>query len=129
MLAMKIFNTKRTQAELFQKKLAAFKAHYKSEFDISPDDEIFYMIIRMNEMQLAITKEIKGIDQVRFNNRWDYFMYALGSSLKYFWIILAALILSFGIVYYTDHKISYHEMNHSGAIQTKDSVKSKKVAK
>lgn len=106
---MKLFEKKRTQAELYHKKLEAFKAHYKSEFDVALDDDILYIIIRMNEMQLDFKRQIKTIPEVRFKSAWEYFLYALGSSLKFFWILMAALALSAAIVYYTDHKMAMKE--------------------
>lgn len=119
---MKLFEKKRTQAELYHKKLEAFKAHYKSEFDVALDDDILYIIIRMNEMQLDFKRQIKTIPEVRFKSAWEYFLYALGSSLKFFWILMAALALSAAIVYYTDHKIVHHEMHSIGVAKQEDTL-------
>lgn len=121
-LTMKLFEKKRTQAELYHKKLEAFKAHYKAEFDIALDDDILYIIIRMNEMQLDFQRQIKAIPEVRFKSAWEYFLYALGSSLKFFWILVAALVLSAAIVYYADHKVNYPENTQSQIKKDKDTV-------
>lgn len=114
---MKIFNKRNSQSEIFHTKLSMFREHYKSQFDIEPDDEIFYIIIRMNELQLALQKLIKEIQEVRFRSVWEYFMYALGSSLKWFWAMLSILALSSAIVYYADHKMAFQEHQNVKAQQ------------
>lgn len=125
---MKIFNRRNSQSEIFHTKLSMFREHYRSQFDIEPDDEIFYIIIRMNELQLSLQKLIKEIPEVRFRSVWEYFMYALGSSLKWFWMMLSILALSSAIVYYADLKMANYEFQNSQMGRKVDSVRNKTIS-
>lgn len=125
---MKILNAAgkgNEQMELFRRKLELFRTHYKNIYGISPDDEVLYLFMRMNEMQTDLKKDIKAVSEIRFNNSWDYFMYALGSSLKFLWILLTALVLSSAIVYYTDHRAAFHEKYNTEIIKASDSLSTK----
>ncbi len=55
-------------------------------------------------------------------------MYALGSSLKWLWILLTVFVFSSAVVYYTDHKIAYHQTQKTEMIKLIDSVDAKKIA-
>ncbi|HAO06903.1 MAG TPA: hypothetical protein DCQ50_07920 [Chryseobacterium sp.] len=122
----------KNEKELYQRKLELFRAHYKNVYGVKHDDELLYIFMRMNEMQADINKNVKAISEIRFNKSWDYFMYALGSSLKSFWVLLAVLALSSAIVYYTDHKIAFHEKHYaeeySESVKAADTLNIKKAS-
>lgn len=77
----------------YQKKLEAFRSHYKSEYDINFDDEILYFFIRVNEMQKDIKKDIRNLPKVTFRTGWDYFLYGLGKWLVPSFLLLFSILV------------------------------------
>ena len=72
--------------------LAEFRHHYYKRYRVWLDDELLYLLIRMNELNVSINKDNQSLKQsidklygqlkkqVAFKNRWDYFLYGLGKS-------------------------------------------------
>ena len=81
------------QSDIFKKKVELFRTHYKNMYGVELDDLAIYFFIRVNEMQGQLEKKIDKIPEVRFRNGWDYFMYGLGSSFKWFWVLMACAFL------------------------------------
>ncbi|MGJ7030898.1 hypothetical protein [Niabella hirudinis] len=75
----------------YEKILGQFKMHYKEKFGVQIDDDILYLLIRINEMHKDLKKDIKNVPEIRFRSGWDYFLYGLGSKLHW---ILSVFIFS-----------------------------------
>ncbi|HAO05687.1 MAG TPA: hypothetical protein DCQ50_01625 [Chryseobacterium sp.] len=86
------------ESNAFKNKLEQFRLHYKNTYGIEMDDETLYFFIRVNEMQIAITKRIDDIARMRPHNRSEYFFYGLGIATKWLIIISAASFLIFLIL-------------------------------
>lgn len=101
-----------------------FRTYYKTKYGINLDDDIIYMIIRINEGQIDLKKDIRNISKVSFRSGWDYFLYGLAGSLKWLWVLLSILALSSIIVYYTERKLAVRENQkiESSILQEKPDV-------
>lgn len=64
---------------------------YKQKYNVVMDDELLYIIIRLNEMQVAVNKKIDAVPKVSFGSGKDYFFYALGKTLS-------LLVLGVGLI-------------------------------
>lgn len=62
----------------YEKLLESFRNHYFLKYGIRLDDELLYLFIRINELQVDLKKEIRSIPKVAFRTGWDYFFYGLG---------------------------------------------------
>lgn len=79
----------------YKKLLEQFRAHYKEKFGVQMDDDILYLLIRINELHKDLKRDIKNIPKVRFRNGWDYFLYGLGNWLIRLCIALFVALLVF----------------------------------
>ena len=72
--------------------LAEFRHHYYKRYRVQLDDDVLYLLIRMNELNVSVNKDNQSLrqsidklydqlkKQVVFKNRWDYFLYGLGKN-------------------------------------------------
>ncbi|MGI8634636.1 MAG: hypothetical protein ACR2KZ_04460 [Segetibacter sp.] len=67
---------------------------YKQKYDVVMDDELLYIIIRLNEMQGAFNKKIESIPKLTFRSGKDYFFYGLGKSLSVLFVGAGLILLS-----------------------------------
>ncbi len=81
----------------YQKLLEQFRSHYKEKFGVQMDDDILYLIIRINELHKDLKKDIKSVPELRFKSGWDYFLYGLG---KFYWICLALFVTILIVSFY-----------------------------
>lgn len=80
------------ESNAFKNKLEQFRLHYKNTYGIEMDDETLYFFIRVNEMQIAISKQIKELPELKFERGLDYFWHGVGVSFKYLIAILIILV-------------------------------------
>jgi len=71
------------KSNAFKNKLEQFRLHYKNTYGIEMDDETLYFFIRVNEMQITLSKQIKEMPEIKFEKGSDYFWYGLGISISY----------------------------------------------
>lgn len=65
----------------YKRILEEFRTFYKTRYDVHLDDEILYFIVRVNEMQVSLKKEITNIPKLTFKSGKDYFMFGLGKTI------------------------------------------------
>ena len=97
----------------YQNLLEDFRNHYKKQYDILLDDEILYFFIRVNEMQVALSKQINGIPKVTFPKGKDYFLYGVGKSL-YTGICVALCGVLLALSYAHQTSSGAHEIMKNG---------------
>lgn len=78
--------------EQYKKVLEDFRHHYFTKYNVRLDDELLYMIIRINELHFDLKKEIRSIEKIRFRTGWDYFLYGLGKFLFPCLVLLVVMI-------------------------------------
>lgn len=59
----------------YQKLLERFRVHYKEKFGVQIDDDILYLLIRINELHKDLKKDIKKVPEIHFKNGWEYFFH------------------------------------------------------
>lgn len=86
--------------------LDELRMRYKRKYNKFLDDEILYIIIRLNELQLdhkrdilQVRKDIAKKPIISFNRSKDYFFYGLGQAVIYGLVLLVGL-LTFIFVFY-----------------------------
>lgn len=52
------------------------------------DDETLYFFIRVNEMQIALSRQINEIPKLKFQKSMDYFWYGLDISINILGLLL-----------------------------------------
>lgn len=67
---------------------------YKQKYNVAMDDELLYIIIRINEMQGALNKKIESVPKLTFRSGKDYFFYGLGKSLSVLFVGVGLISLS-----------------------------------
>jgi hypothetical protein len=67
---------------------------YKQKYNVVMDDELLYIIIRLNEMQGALNKKIESVPKLTFNSGKDYFFYGLGRFLSVLFVGVGLILLS-----------------------------------
>ena len=89
------------KSNAFKNKLEQFRLHYKNTYGIEMDDETLYFYIRVNEMQIALSKQINEIPRVKFERGRDYFWYGLGVVTKVMLLtILITVVILFLLLWY-----------------------------
>ena len=83
----------------YRKLVEQFRNHYKDKFGVQMDDDILYLIIRINEMHKDLKRDINNIPSVIFRTGWDYFLYGVGKSLK--WVIIPFSILAIAVTLFS----------------------------
>lgn len=83
----------------YQKLLEEFRGHYKRKFGVQMDDDILYLLIRINELHKDLKKDIARIPDVRFTSGRDYFLYGLGRGT--FWLLLISILSITAFVIFT----------------------------
>lgn len=85
--------------------LAEFRHHYYKRYHVQLDDDLLYLLIRMNELNVSVNKDNHSLKQsidklsgqikkqVAFKSRWDYFVYGLGKSLVPGMLVSAVLLV------------------------------------
>lgn len=98
--------------------IADFRHFYYRKYNVVLDDEILYMLIRMNELQVAVDTKQQSLEksiqelkkevktQIAFKTKWDYFIYGLG---KYFSlsIILSSVIIACAVFFHSVNQNDY----------------------
>ena len=98
-----------------------FRHFYYKKYNVMLDDEILYMLIRMNELQVAVENKQKHLEQsiselrkevktqIAFKTKWDYFVYGLG---KYFMlsIMLSSVIIACTVFFYTKYNNEVYQI-------------------
>lgn len=74
----------------YKKLLEKFRDHYKEKFEVQMDDDILYLLIRINELHKDLKKDIENVPKVRFRSGWDYFLYGLGRN--WHWTVVATAV-------------------------------------
>lgn len=102
--------------------LAEFRHHYYKRYRVQLDDDLLYLLIRMNELNVSINKDNQSLKQsidklyeqlkkqVVFKNRWDYFLYGLGKSFVPA-ILISSVLLVVGL-----HFIDIQSMNNTKSV-------------
>src|SRR3954463_3940834 len=75
----------------YSKVLEDVRHIYKQKYNVVMDDELLYIIIRINEMHVAVNKKIENIPRVTFRSGKDYFLYSIGKFVPF-------LILGIGLI-------------------------------
>ncbi len=85
--------------------LEEVRLRYKRKYNKNLDDEILYLIIRINELQLDLKKEILEIKTeikkkqcMAFTKGKDYFYYGAGAAINY--ALLMGCLLTIGLLLY-----------------------------
>ena len=113
--------------------IADFRHHYYKKYNVQLDDDILYILIRINELNVVMKSDfektenkIKELEktiqqQIVFKTKWDYFVYGLG---KYFSlaIILASAIFVLGVYIHTANNVYDNSANNTEVLKSKDSV-------
>jgi hypothetical protein len=63
--------------------LKELQFRYEKKYNVKLDDEILYIIIRINELQVDLKKDIKNNPPIIFPKSVDYFFYGLGKTVNY----------------------------------------------
>ena len=90
--------------------LEELRLRYKRKYNKALDDEILYIIIRLNELQLdhkrdilQVRKDIAKKPVISFNRSQDYFFYSLGQAVTYGTALFVGLLV-FVFVFYVVKK-------------------------
>lgn len=83
--------------ESYRELLDELRHRYFKKYDAKLDDELLYIIIRINELQVDLKKDIQKTSKVAFNHPKDYFYYGLGSGIKWLIILFAVGVLGFTV--------------------------------
>src|SRR4051794_36307685 len=85
--------------------LEEVRLRYKRKYNKNIDDEILYIIIRINELQLdmkkdlvELKKEVKKRQSVVFTRGKDYFYYGAGAAINY--ALLSGCLLTITLLLY-----------------------------
>jgi hypothetical protein len=80
--------------------LEELRLRYKRKYNKNLDDEILYIIIRLNEMQLdhkkdflQLRKDLTGKPKISFTRGKDYFFYGMGQTATYGLVWLISLVV------------------------------------
>lgn len=77
--------------------LEELRHRYKLRYGSILDDEILFLIIRINELQVDLKKEVKAINRLHFPTGFSYLLYGLGRSISYFLAGIGLLTLAITI--------------------------------
>lgn len=78
--------------------LEELRHRYKIRYGSTLDDEILFVIIRINELQVDLKKEVQTNNRVSFPTGLSYFLYGLGKSTSYFLAGIGLLMIA-GVIY------------------------------
>lgn len=102
--------------------LAEFRHHYYKRYRVWLDDDLLYLLIRMNELNVSINKDNQSLrqsidklygqlkKQVAFKNKWDYFLYGLGKSF------VPAILISSVLLVVGFHFIDIQSINNTKTV-------------
>ncbi len=74
--------------------LEELKHIYKQKYGVVLDRELLYVIVRINELQVAVNKKMDTITKVSFQSGKDYFYYSLGKYLAFIIFGIGLTLLS-----------------------------------
>ncbi len=74
--------------------LEELKHIYKQKYGVVLDRELLYVIVRINELQVAVNKKMDTITKVSFQSGKDYFYYSLGKYLAFIILGIGLTLLS-----------------------------------
>lgn len=67
---------------------------YKQKYGVVLDDELLYLLVRMNELQQEVKKEMSQVQKVTFRKGTDYFWYGVGKTLSFLMFGVGLMVLS-----------------------------------
>lgn len=82
------------QAE-YKELLEELRHRYRQKYNAVLDDEILYLVIRVNELQVDLKKEIREIQKVTFKKGIDYFWYGVGKTVGFLILGVGLIIMAF----------------------------------
>lgn len=87
------------ESNAFKNKLEQFRLHYKNTYGIEMDDEILYFFIRVNEMQISLSKKLDGQPKIKFERSSDYFWFGMGTTTKWV-LIVTSIIVAISLLFF-----------------------------
>jgi hypothetical protein len=81
------------QAE-YKELLEELRHRYRQKYDTVLDDEILYLVIRLNELQFDLKKEIKAIPKITFKKGIDYFWYGVGKTVSFLMFGVGLIVIA-----------------------------------
>lgn len=95
----------------YSKILEDIRHIYKQKYNVALDDELLYIIIRVNELQVSLNKKIDDIPKVTFPTGKDYFLYSFGKYLPFLFVGLGLILLScFLFIYRSNSDLKTYEV-------------------
>jgi hypothetical protein len=80
----------------YKELLEEVRHRYRQKYDVVLDDEILYLVIRMNEMQVDLKNQIRKAPNVTFQRGIDYFWYGVGKTVGF--LIFGVALIIIGVV-------------------------------
>lgn len=78
---------------------------YRQQFGVRLDDELLYLLVRMDELQKGLQKELQS--KVIFHKGKDYFWYGVGQTVSYLVFGVGILLASIFLYEYGLNKKTY----------------------
>lgn len=79
----------------YDKIVKELRHRYELKYEKVLDDEIIYLIVRMNELEVSLKEEIKKIKEPKASTKLELFVFGLGKvSIPIVLSIILALLLS-----------------------------------
>ena len=99
----------------YQELLEDIRHLYRQKYGLGLDDEILYLIIRINELQVDLKKEIKGVQKLSFGRGIDYFWHGVGKTFGNLFIGVGLIILSICLLNQKKDKNQYSIIQLKGS--------------
>src|SRR4051812_38523654 len=100
----------------YKELLEELRHRYRQKYDVVLDDEILYLIIRVNELQVDLKNQIKNTPNVIFQRGIDYFWYGVGKTVGF--LIFGVGLIIIGVLVW-----DFAGKNKSTAIFDKETIK------
>jgi hypothetical protein len=84
----------RDQQPDYKALLEEVRLRYRQKYDVVLDDEILYLVIRMNELQVDLKNQIKNSPDITFQRGIDYFWYGVGKTIGFLMFGVALIIMT-----------------------------------
>jgi len=100
----------------YENLIKELRFRYHKKYKVELDDEILYIIIRINELQVDLKKDIKKNPPLTFPKSSDYLFYGLGKAISY---LVAGIGFAFlGILIFA----AFHNTGNPKIIEKKGEV-------
>ena len=86
-----------TRQEEYKQLIEELRHRYKQKYGSALDDEILYIIVRINEMQVDLKRDIRSISQISFSRPVAYFWFGLGKTISFLIAGIGLCLMSFVI--------------------------------